>query len=185
MAMLAATAMLLATAWIGDDAFITLRVNKAPRSKLRGINSAFRAAGFASLRPKGRRIGLEEIKVVFVAIFPALAWMAFSLIYYGAPLPNTAYAKLGTGYSAGMMILQELEYAKDFVLTDPLLALVVSNAIFVAARSRNWPTAPLLNDVTLATRAPLWADGRWDAIWRLLSGRYRWIYEADVYGERK
>ena len=30
-----------------------------------GVFSAFRAAGFASLRPKGRRIGLEEIEVLY------------------------------------------------------------------------------------------------------------------------
>ena len=41
---------------------------------------------------------------------------------------------------------------------------------------------PLLNDITLATRAPLLADGRSDAIWRLLSGHYSWIYKADLYG---
>ena len=38
---------------------------------------------------------------------------------------------------------------------------------------------PLLNDVTLATRATLWADGRWGAIWRLLSGHYH--YETELY----
>ena len=36
--------------------------NQAPRSKLRGMNCALQAAGFASQRPKGRRIELEEIK---------------------------------------------------------------------------------------------------------------------------
>src|ERR1035438_3291002 len=41
---------------------------------------------------------------------------------------------------------------------------------------------PLLNDITLATRAPLFADGRGDAIWRLLSGKYAWIYTANLYG---
>jgi arabinofuranosyltransferase len=44
---------------------------------------------------------------------------------------------------------------------------------------------PLLNDVTLVTRAPLFAEGRWGAIWRLLSGDYSWVYEADIYGARK
>lgn len=39
------------------------------------------------------------------------------------------------------------------------------------------PLQPLLDDVTLATRAPLFAESRWGAIWRLLSGQYRWVYD--------
>ena len=33
----------------------------------------------------------------FVALLPIGLWTLFSLIYYGFPFPNTAYAKLGTG----------------------------------------------------------------------------------------
>ena len=36
--------------------------------------------------------------------------------------------------------------------------------------------SPLLNDVTLATRAPIFDKQRWSAIWRLLSGQYNWVY---------
>lgn len=90
-----------------------------------------------------RARGGDRVKVAVVAIFPALAWMTFSLIYYGAPFPNTAYAKLGTGFSTGMLILRGLEYMKDFVLTDPLLALIIGKAVFDAVRSRNWPTTLL------------------------------------------
>jgi arabinofuranosyltransferase len=81
--------------------------------------------------------GNERAKVALVAIFPTLAWMIFSIIYYGAPFPNTAYAKLGTGFSTGMLILRGLEYTKDFVLNDPLLALIIGKAVFDAWRSRN------------------------------------------------
>ena len=41
---------------------------------------------------------------------------------------------------------------------------------------------PLLYDETLATRAPLFSQGRWDAIWRLLSGQYAWIYGVNIHG---
>jgi len=44
---------------------------------------------------------------------------------------------------------------------------------------------PLLDDVTLVTRAPIFAEGRWDAIWRLLSGHYNWIYKTGGYGVKK
>jgi arabinofuranosyltransferase len=35
-----------------------------------------------------------------VGAAPILAWEAFSLLYYGALVPNTALAKLGTGLPA-------------------------------------------------------------------------------------
>ena len=87
-----------------------------------------------------RADGRERAKVAMAMVFPALAWMIFSIIYYGAPFPNTAYAKLGTGYGIESLILQGFVYTKDFVLTDPLLALIISMAVYAAARSRNWPT---------------------------------------------
>jgi len=45
--------------------------------------------------------------------------------------------------------------------------------------------SPLLNGVTLATRAPLFAQGKCDAIWRLFSWHYYWVYETDPYSIKK
>lgn len=90
-----------------------------------------------------RARGGDRVKIAVVAIFPALVWMVFSIIYYGAPFPNTAYAKLGTGFSTGTLILRGFEYTKDFVLTDPLLALIIGKAVFDAMRSRNRQTTLL------------------------------------------
>lgn len=84
--------------------------------------------------------GGDRVKVILAAISPALVWIIFSIIYYGAPFPNTAYAKLGTGFSTGTLILRGLEYTKDFVLTDPLLALIICKVAFDTLRSREWPT---------------------------------------------
>ena len=81
--------------------------------------------------------GKDRAKIAFAAMFPALAWMIFSIVYYGAPFPNTAYAKLGTGFSTGTLVARGLEYTKDFVLTDPLLALVIGKAVHDAVRSKN------------------------------------------------
>lgn len=81
--------------------------------------------------------GRERVKVAIAVSLPALAWMVFSLVYYGAPLPNTAYAKLGTGYSMAMQIMQGLEYGKNFVYSDLLLAVLIATALFTALRSRH------------------------------------------------
>ncbi len=41
---------------------------------------------------------------------PLLAWTAFSFVYYGFPLPNTAYAKLNTGIDTFVLVRQGLKY---------------------------------------------------------------------------
>jgi arabinofuranosyltransferase len=87
-----------------------------------------------------RTRGGDRVKVAVAAVFPALAWMVFSIIYYGALFPNTAYAKLGTGFNTVTLILRWLVYAKDFVLTDPLLALIIVKVVFDTLRSRDWLT---------------------------------------------
>lgn len=95
-----------------------------------------------------RARGWNRARIAFAVLFPILAWTGVSLVYYGAPLPNTAYAKLGTGYSTAMRVIQGVEYAKDFVYADPLLVLLIGKAAFNALRSRDWPTM-LLGSGTL------------------------------------
>lgn len=80
--------------------------------------------------------GMARIQIAAAVALPALAWMVFSLVYYGAPLPNTAYAKLGTGFGALQLISRGLDYALDFALHDPLLLLIIGKAVFDALRSR-------------------------------------------------
>ncbi len=47
-------------------------------------------------------------------------WMAFSLIYYGFPFPNTAYAKIGTGIGRTEMAAQGLAYLRHSLAHDPV-----------------------------------------------------------------
>lgn len=58
---------------------------------------------------------------------PLLAWEAFSLVYYGSLVPNTAYAKLGHGVAAEQVWRQGGVYLVHQLSFDPLslLALVV------------------------------------------------------------
>ena len=73
-----------------------------------------------------------------VAFLPFVAWEVFSVIYYGFPWPNTAYAKLNTGIGAWPMIRQGLYYILGTFRFEPftigaLLAGLV--APFVARKS--------------------------------------------------
>ena len=71
---------------------------------------------------------------------PFLAWKAFSLLYYGFPFPNTAYAKLGTGLSRWVYAKQGLFYLLDFPRRDPaaflVTATVAAGVVVALARRR-------------------------------------------------
>lgn len=63
---------------------------------------------------------------------PLAAWEAFAVVYYGFPFPNTAYAKLATGISAGDLLAQGAEYFRNSLALDPL-TLTATGAVVVAS----------------------------------------------------
>lgn len=66
-----------------------------------------------------------------------LAWELFSLIYYGFPLANPAYAKLGTGIPASELLIQGGHYVLDSIHRDPVTLLFTALALTLAWRSRD------------------------------------------------
>lgn len=70
---------------------------------------------------------LKATLVMAAGMLPFLAWEAFSVVYYGFPFPNTAYAKLGNGIDSTEVIFQGLWYLWNAWNTDPLtLCLIVA-----------------------------------------------------------
>jgi arabinofuranosyltransferase len=63
---------------------------------------------------------------------PAAAWMAFSTVYYGAPLPNTAVAKLGI--EVWGRLDQGLAYVVGSFAHDPGAMALASMGLYYAAR---------------------------------------------------
>lgn len=57
---------------------------------------------------------------VFLGFVPLIIWEIFSLLYYGFPFPNTAYAKLNTGIPKNELLLQGMYYILDSLYMDPL-----------------------------------------------------------------
>jgi arabinofuranosyltransferase len=87
-----------------------------------------------------RRAGAMRSAVIGFA--PVLMWELFSLIYYGVPFPNTAYAKLQTGIGTGTLIAQGLLYLLDVCSADPVapLAMIVCGTmLLVMGPRRDWP----------------------------------------------
>lgn len=58
---------------------------------------------------------------VAAAVLPLALWTAFSMVYYGSPVPNTAYAKLNAGIDSSALAEQGLRYIIHHVDRDPIL----------------------------------------------------------------
>lgn len=77
----------------------------------------------------------RNLRIACLASLPAVAWVMFSLIYFGFPLPNTAYAKeLGTGFPSSWIVRRGIDYFVNSLTWDAasygmlVLALVVGAA---------------------------------------------------------
>ncbi len=73
-------------------------------------------------------------RMVAIATMPIWLWTIFSVIYYGAPFPNTAYAKLGTGIPSGELVQQGLIYLFDSLSRDPLTLTLTAIGILLSFR---------------------------------------------------
>ncbi len=82
--------------------------------------------------------GRRAVPAVAAGLVPLMAWEAFSLIYYGFPFPNTAYAKLGTGLTPSDMLPHGLAYLAESLHADPvtLAAIAVGVVTGILDRSR-------------------------------------------------
>jgi arabinofuranosyltransferase len=103
---------------------------------------AFGVAGHQ--RPFGRHLAAAALGFV-----PLLAWEAFSVIYYGFAFPNTAYAKLSTGISAGRLLAQGAYYYLDLLRTDVVTLAAIVAALGLTASGARRPLWPLSLGIAL------------------------------------
>lgn len=72
----------------------------------------------------------DERKDIFLGALPAVLWFVFAVVYYGFPLPNTAYAKLNAEIPRGQMLRQGGGYLVDALVNDPItIGIIVAAAI--------------------------------------------------------
>jgi arabinofuranosyltransferase len=67
----------------------------------------------------------KRIAIVLLGGVPVLAWVLFSLAYYGSTVPNTALAKLSTGISAMDYIIQSARYFQHTLNMDYMTILLL------------------------------------------------------------
>jgi arabinofuranosyltransferase len=94
-------------------------------------------------------ISKEKFRSVGLGGLPIFAWLVFSVIYYGFPFPNTAYAKLNTGINPARLIQQGIYYFFDSVDSDPITLFIITVAILWVIISKNREHQAVLAGVSL------------------------------------
>ncbi len=72
-----------------------------------------------------RPVSRVRLGAFAIGLLPFLGWELFSLVYYGFPFPNTAYAKLGSGIGGAALARQGGWYLLDLVRGDPVTAVAI------------------------------------------------------------
>lgn len=76
------------------------------------------------------------LRVAWPAVSAAFGWLVFATIYYGFPLPNTAYAKLNTVIPLGERVAQGFTYLLESLDRDPVVLVAIGTATFLASRQQ-------------------------------------------------
>jgi arabinofuranosyltransferase len=131
-----------------DDPLVTLRTASWPAGLLllcRHDNLWLVAPPLAWLawtsmrdRTGDARLAISRIaRAAIPGFLPFLAWTLFSLVYYGFPFPNTAYAKLNTGVAGFELWRHGVFYLLNALTWDPLtLGVIVCGAWLWVRRGR-------------------------------------------------
>ncbi|MGM0601659.1 MAG: hypothetical protein ACQETH_17745 [Candidatus Rifleibacteriota bacterium] len=85
----------------------------------------------AYLLLNGYQRGKNRVAALVLMFLPLILWTIFSLIYYGAAFPNTAYAKIFTGIPRAELIGQGLKYCWVTLAQDPITIVLILAAIFM------------------------------------------------------
>lgn len=91
------------------------------------------ALALAAWRLRGWRMAGAAL----LGFAPLAAWMLFSLIYYGFPFPNTAYAKLNHDMPAWWVLEHGLQYHLNSLSRDPATLTAVAAALIWSISTKN------------------------------------------------
>jgi len=86
-------------------------------------------------------LGRRAWRPLLLGMAPLILWEIFSVVWFGFPVANTAYAKLNTGLPASLLIGQGWQYLLYSIQIDPLLGVtLVAGVVFILRRPRtDWP----------------------------------------------
>jgi len=86
------------------------------------------------------RFSTRRVFAIFWGFFPLIVWETVSLVYYGFLVPNTAYAKLGSGATREFSFTQGTRYFENSLEWDPVTLVCIFVVVF--ATLRRFPQRP-------------------------------------------
>ncbi|MEW6711513.1 MAG: hypothetical protein AB1403_16950 [Candidatus Riflebacteria bacterium] len=101
----------------------------------------------------------SRLKTAMLMFAPLIVWSCFSLVYYGALFPNTAYAKIMTGIPRWAMVNQGLKYLLVTLQQDPITVFAIFAAIFTGFRSPKVVSKAAAAGIVLNLLYVLWVGG--------------------------
>ncbi|MEN0063264.1 MAG: hypothetical protein AAGA48_14010 [Myxococcota bacterium] len=87
--------------------------------------------------PLARQRDWGELAVAQLGWLGLVAWHGFSLVYYGSLVPNTAWAKLGSGISSAELMSQAPFYYEWTAINDPTTLPLVGLGVLLGALHRD------------------------------------------------
>jgi arabinofuranosyltransferase len=91
----------------------------------------------------------SHVLATVAGFMPFVAWEVFSVIYYGFPFPNTAYAKLATGISAWKLFVQGGHYFGNSLQYDTITLVTIAAALISMMHPSMRPLRPLAIGIAL------------------------------------
>ncbi|MBV7331870.1 hypothetical protein KFU94_27300 [Chloroflexi bacterium TSY] len=92
---------------------------------------------------------MRALFVISLGSIPFWLWIAFSIIYYGFPFPNTAYAKLGVQIGAMELSTQGLHYLLNSLSIDPITLITICLAFVYSTQTKDRRLILIMLGVTL------------------------------------
>jgi arabinofuranosyltransferase len=77
-----------------------------------------------------------RVRPLAVGLAPLAVWFLFSLVYYGALIPNTALAKLHTGVPAWDLVRQGANYWRATFQFDPVTVVAIASGLVLIVWQR-------------------------------------------------
>jgi arabinofuranosyltransferase len=108
----------------------------------------------------------QAVKVLALGFLPLAGWLLFSTLYYGFPLPNTAYAKLNMPANRAEIITQGLFYLLSTIELDPMSFVLILLGAIAPFLKRDWRSAALSLGMILYMIYIIWIGGDF------MSGRF-------------
>ena len=90
-----------------------------------------------------RTQGRDRWHAWLAAALPLVLWSTFSIIYYGSPWPNSAYAKLNNGLSLTESFHAAEPHFRDLIKYDAVATLVIAVAAIRGLLQGAWRMRPL------------------------------------------